>query len=160
MAILNGEPARTRIPHFNAGDKVRCKWAKNSNGTLVVGNVYTIQTSLTGHGGSSVSVEGIEGAFDCSRFELVKPGSKIKPNKVKAGRVTVTVTESIKWINAAIQMPDDDRTVLVYSEHESEPVWFGYVSEGVWHFADGFKRSPLGFTFWADMPVGPKGGDA
>lgn len=155
MAIRNCEPARTCT--FKRGDKVRCKWAKNSDGMLVVGNVYTIQASNAADGGSSVSVEGIEGAFDCSRFELVT--STTKPSKtVQAGRVTLTVTESIKWINAAIQLPDDDRTVLVYSEHESEPVWFGYVSEGVWHFADGFKRSPLGFTFWSEMPKGPEGG--
>jgi hypothetical protein len=84
MATLNGEPARTRMPHFNAGDKVQCTWAKNSNCMLVVGKTYTIQTSLTGQGGSSVSVEGIEGAFDCSRFALVKDKTAIKLTETRA----------------------------------------------------------------------------
>jgi hypothetical protein len=84
MAIRNCEPARTCT--FKRGDKVRCITAKNSDGMLVVGNVYTIQAGNSE--GNSVSVEGIEGAFDYSRFELVKPSTK--PSKIKAGRNIVT----------------------------------------------------------------------
>ncbi len=149
MAIRNCEPVRTC---FKVGDKVRCKWAKNSDGTLTVGNVYKIQCGQT-DGGSSVSVEGIVGAFDASRFELVKSTTRVSPWP-KASRAGRAGTEKIIWVDASIQVPDEDITVLVQTaDHVGEAV----LDCGEWEWINAMPCPHV--FYWAHMPIGINGGE-
>ncbi len=63
--------------------------------------------------------------------------------------------ELVQWIDVEESLPDDDRTVLIFTATDplGEP-WPGYRKAGQWFAADGM---PLGqkVTHWADMPVGP-----
>lgn len=59
------------------------------------------------------------------------------------------------WISTDTALPDEDLTVLVYAPDADEPVWLGYLSEGLWYCADGM---PLAVTHWRDLPCGPEVG--
>lgn len=66
-------------------------------------------------------------------------------------------TETITWIDADSQKPDDDIIVLVASPTPSEPVWPGYYDSesNQWMIPDGFPFSNR-VTYWAEMPSGPQ----
>lgn len=67
------------------------------------------------------------------------------------------VSETINWIDADSQRPDDDIIVLVATPSPGEPVWPGYYDSesNEWKISDGL---PFGYkvTHWAEMPEGPK----
>jgi hypothetical protein len=77
---------------------------------------------------------------------------------------------TMKWTkidggDGSLNLPDDERLVLVYMPESNEPVWIGYyveaddneddpVEEGEWRGPSG---EPLpGVTHWAYLPEGPK----
>jgi hypothetical protein len=65
--------------------------------------------------------------------------------------------EELKWISTLEEMPDEDITVLIRTDNEDDPVWFGYYEsdEHGWRFVDG-GSVPNTVEYWADMPEGPK----
>ena len=68
------------------------------------------------------------------------------------------MTETITWIDAATDIPDDDTTVLVYIPREDdEPVWLGYHEDDMWFAIDGAELH--GVTHWAHVPAGPDAED-
>jgi len=65
------------------------------------------------------------------------------------------MTETITWIDANEQLPDDEITVLVYSSQiADEPVWLGYHEEHLWLAVDGTELEDV--THWAHVPAGPQ----
>ena len=66
------------------------------------------------------------------------------------------------WNDAAIELPDDDLIVLVYTPgaNFSEPVWLGYLDSesGVWRYVDGVSIDSHTVTHWMPLPAGPAGG--
>lgn len=65
-----------------------------------------------------------------------------------------TKCETIQWIDTLEEMPDDDLTVLIWSESSDQGVWIGYRDADDWRFADGAKCLEL-VTHWAALPDGP-----
>ena len=65
--------------------------------------------------------------------------------------------ETIEWIDADSQRPDDDIIVLVATPSLPEQVWLGYYDSesNEWKISDGL---PFGdkVTHWAEMPEGPR----
>jgi hypothetical protein len=49
---------------------------------------------------------------------------------------------------------DQGMIVLVATPSPGEPVWPGYLEDGLWRFADG-TMTGYEVTHWAEMPGGP-----
>jgi hypothetical protein len=68
------------------------------------------------------------------------------------------LVEVVRWIPCATQLPDDERTVLMFwpGSNAAEPTWPGYRNAGEWFAVDGSVLSGnLLPTHWAEMPEGP-----
>lgn len=63
--------------------------------------------------------------------------------------------ETICWIDATEQLPDEDLIVLIRTTSTTEPVWLGYLDAGHWRNADGMLTADT-VTHWADMLEGPQ----
>lgn len=63
-------------------------------------------------------------------------------------------TETITWYSVAERLPDDEQTVLIALEGDSEPVWLGFHTWDAWYLVSGARSGRV--THWADMPGGPK----
>jgi hypothetical protein len=66
------------------------------------------------------------------------------------------VTVSITWKAVRVEVPDTDRTVLIfYPEDEEEPVGLGWydAEDECFYSVDGFRLGMV--TWWADKPAGP-----
>ncbi|MFY7751545.1 MAG: hypothetical protein ACOVQU_07085 [Exiguobacterium acetylicum] len=61
--------------------------------------------------------------------------------------------EKLQWV-PAITPPDEGMIVLVATPSPGEPVWPGYLEDGIWRFADG-NSTGYEVTHWAEMPAGP-----
>lgn len=61
--------------------------------------------------------------------------------------------EPLEW-HSVDTPPDEDTTVLLYAPTASEPVWPGYICDGIWHSVDGF-RILNDATHWSNLPRGP-----
>lgn len=63
------------------------------------------------------------------------------------------IREVINWHDVPDELPDADVTVLLYTDDESEPVWFGWLDEEGWVYIDG---APVGGVVkrWAHVPKG------
>lgn len=61
----------------------------------------------------------------------------------------------IEWFDPVKKEPDDEQTVLLLVPDASEPVWPGFVSDGVWYWASG-SRVDCTVVGWCEMPIGPK----
>lgn len=65
------------------------------------------------------------------------------------------MNETITWCRPAERMPDDDETVLLKVDDESQPVWPGYHDgDDGWRMADGMPIEAAVLA-WARMPEGP-----
>jgi hypothetical protein len=68
--------------------------------------------------------------------------------------------ETIKWIEAVVEMPDDSIGVLIFGreclDDINEFIWIGYwdSADDCWRIADGSEINAV--THWAEMPAGPK----
>lgn len=60
---------------------------------------------------------------------------------------------SVKWIDARVEVPDDDMTVLIALSDGY--VWLGYHDAGVWRYVSGDDVKAK-VTFWANLPYPPK----
>jgi hypothetical protein len=63
--------------------------------------------------------------------------------------------ETVSWVAAAEQLPDEDTTVMVALKGCNEPTWMGFVLDGVWRDACNGDEFAGTVTHWADMPEGP-----
>jgi hypothetical protein len=74
-----------------------------------------------------------------------------------AGRHGSAQCEALLWVDCAQELPDDDRTVLMFRPSaDSEPVWPGYRSGEEWIAIGGSVMDSMFWpTHWADMPEGP-----
>jgi hypothetical protein len=63
--------------------------------------------------------------------------------------------ETITWLPAAEDLPDEDMTVLVRLAGSNEPTWMGFVLDGIWRDACNGDTFAGTVTHWADMPEGP-----
>lgn len=65
-----------------------------------------------------------------------------------------THAEVITWRRADTDQPNDDTTVMVSVMGSSEPVWLGWLDDGVWR--DVSDGGAIGGTVvsWADVPEG------
>lgn len=63
----------------------------------------------------------------------------------------------VHWIDAKVELPDADRTVLVNCVVGDDPVWLGYWDGETWRLADGGDLGKHGVAYWAEMPVEPHG---
>jgi hypothetical protein len=61
-----------------------------------------------------------------------------------------------EWTPVSDGIPDDDTVVLIAIDDGGEPVWLGYISEGVWHCVDGIDL-PSPPTHWRLLPEHPAG---
>ena len=59
------------------------------------------------------------------------------------------------WIACAKQLPDDNQTVLVHCPRGDEPVWPGYMEDGLWWDITGFELSEGEVTHWMPFPEPP-----
>ncbi len=59
----------------------------------------------------------------------------------------------IEWFDPVKKEPDDEQTVLLLVPDASEPVWPGFVSDGVWYWASG-SRVDSTVVGWCEMPNG------
>lgn len=72
------------------------------------------------------------------------------------------MNESIKWIDAKAEKPDESITVLIFggghknSAMEDIEVWVGYFDseDGLWRLDSGERAGTV--THWAEMPEGPQ----
>ena len=66
----------------------------------------------------------------------------------------ITQTVQVEWKAVRDEMPDDDRTVLIYNPDWIEPVWMGYFDGENWRQADAMQcvSDP---THWAEFPDTP-----
>lgn len=62
--------------------------------------------------------------------------------------------ELINWIPVAERLPDDEMTVLIFSEKHDEPVWLGFYENNTWFLPDGMPLLARP-THWSEMPLGP-----
>jgi hypothetical protein len=61
------------------------------------------------------------------------------------------------WIACTDRLPDEELTVLVYAPAQSEPVWLGYLDDGMWRSVDPRGGSSiLDVTHWMDLPEPPE----
>jgi hypothetical protein len=69
---------------------------------------------------------------------------------------TQVFTETIHWIDASVEMPDDGITVLVQCDSPSCPVWIGcHDGDDGWVYDNGSSIDcPVGY--WAEIPSGPE----
>ena len=56
------------------------------------------------------------------------------------------------WFDAAVQLPDDDTTVLI--RMDDGEVWTGYVDAGQWLNVSGYAMSAQ-VTHWMHLPALP-----
>ena len=58
---------------------------------------------------------------------------------------------SMRWIPVTESLPDDDETVLIFSDGEP---WTGFTEAGLWHYVSG---DPVGsdVTHWMPFPDSP-----
>lgn len=56
------------------------------------------------------------------------------------------------WIACADELPDEELTVLVYAPAQPDPVWLGYLDQGMWLSVEG---ADLDVTHWMDLPEPP-----
>jgi hypothetical protein len=63
-------------------------------------------------------------------------------------------SEQITWIDPSDELPDEEQTVLLFVPNASEPVWPGFLSDGVWCWADGgvIRETVVAY---AELPAGP-----
>ncbi len=72
---------------------------------------------------------------------------------VRNGRLDVDRlwASSMRWIPIAEQLPDDEETVLIFSNGEP---WTGFLDGGRWHYVSGDPcNQPV--THWMPFPPGP-----
>lgn len=82
-------------------------------------------------------------------------GSDLPPGKVPTPRPWPDAPKALRsWIDAASELPDDGRTVLIACAANSEPVWLGYHDAGHWLSIDGFGIDDV--THWQDLPDPPQ----
>lgn len=63
-------------------------------------------------------------------------------------------TETTEWIDCKVSLPDEGMIVNVYSPLADEPVWIGYLEDGIWRDVDsGRYHTPV--THWSDLLKGP-----
>ena len=67
----------------------------------------------------------------------------------------MTHPETIHWVQVTERQPDDDSTVLVHVPNHDEPVWLGWLSDGVWRLIDATPLNAGEVQAWAEMPGGP-----
>ncbi len=69
-----------------------------------------------------------------------------------------TVATNVRWIACRVQMPDADRTVLMYHpELEDDPVGLGWWDGETWRAAESGGELGTGCVhWWADMPDPPE----
>lgn len=56
------------------------------------------------------------------------------------------------WNHVDQDLPDDDMIVLIVAPELSDPVWLGYLEDGVWRTVEGGHCHP---THWMDLPEEP-----
>lgn len=61
----------------------------------------------------------------------------------------------LTWVNAESNPPDDDVTVLIFAPILEEPVWMGYLEDGIWYLVEGEALHDGIVTHWSDFPPGP-----
>lgn len=61
----------------------------------------------------------------------------------------------ITWVNAASSPPDDETLVFIFAPELDEPVWMGYLEDGIWYQVEGHALRDGIVTHWADFPPGP-----
>ena len=64
------------------------------------------------------------------------------------------MNETITWIDAKKDTPDEGVVVLVFVPNSPDVVWLGFREDGSWSFSDG---SPINTEVrcWAEFPNGP-----
>ena len=68
-----------------------------------------------------------------------------------------SIVEKMNWVDPAIEMPDEEITVLVFVPSADEPVWPAYLCDGQWRWST--ASSITGdVVAWAEMPKGPEVG--
>lgn len=65
------------------------------------------------------------------------------------------MSETLNWIDASKDVPDENQTVLMFMPGADEPVWLGYLDEGTWKLADGMDTDTV-VSHWCELPEGPK----
>jgi hypothetical protein len=63
--------------------------------------------------------------------------------------------ETIFWVDATQQLPDDEIAVLLLHPSLTEPVWLGYFFQNAWFTTQGDQLPHNAVTHWADVPCGP-----
>ncbi len=69
-----------------------------------------------------------------------------------------TLTETIEWHDASVELPQDfDEKLLRIEDSTSRGVnfWIGYYGKGQWRFASDADPVLGTVTHWADLPKGP-----
>ena len=62
--------------------------------------------------------------------------------------------EVITWRDAARDPPDGETTVVVSVSGGSEPVWFGWLADGVWRSVSHGAAIDGTVVSWCDVPEG------
>ena len=66
----------------------------------------------------------------------------------------MSIEECITWHEVAEQLPDTERTVLVYAPDFDEPVWLGWYDGVYWFGVDGVEFEDGTVKRWAELPSG------
>lgn len=87
----------------------------------------------------------------CNSFYRAKPGAVAtdQPGKtpIRPGN-----TRALYWKDAAIELPDADRTVLIHTPGEDEPVFLGYLDGVEWR---NIHNEEVAVAHWAELPEAP-----
>jgi hypothetical protein len=97
-----------------------------------------------------------------TKEQLAKEYRKTTPNQMygdELGFLAGFTAAKPKWINVEEQLPDNDRTVLVWINNTENPQWSGYKLGAYLNekwYCDGGRESHEIVTGWCQIPASKK----
>ena len=85
----------------------------------------------------------------------VRDRAALKTIKALHVAAAIIAAPEINWISVKDELPDEELTVLIATTDPEQPVFVGYLDQGIWRW-DAFPLSNGQITHWSELPEPPK----